>query len=64
MGAEKLPESLLDTLGDTVKDTKSIDVEEFIMGYISEDQTYETIRECYRNLYDDCEVVLNALKKW
>ncbi len=53
MGAEKLPESLLDTLRDAVKETKSIDVKEFTMGYISEDQTYETIRERYRNLYDD-----------
>ncbi|MFQ5328490.1 MAG: metallophosphoesterase [Thermodesulfobacteriota bacterium] len=54
MGAEKLPESVLDALKDAVEmPPKPKKVEKFTMGHICPDQQYDEVRERYRNLFDD-----------
>lgn len=53
MGPEKLPESILDTLKDAVRKTKSIEINDFEMGHICETQTFDDVRERYSNLYED-----------
>ena len=53
MGPEKLPESVLDALKDTVEMTyKSKKVDLFNMGDVCAAQEYKNVRERYRNLFD------------
>lgn len=54
MGAEKLPESVLDSLKDAVEmPPKPKKVEKFNMGNICADQLYIDVKERYKNLFED-----------
>ncbi|MCK5544786.1 MAG: metallophosphoesterase, partial [Desulfobulbaceae bacterium] len=59
MGPEKLPESVLDALKDTVEmitdenTGEKYNVKDFTMGHICADQEFGVVRDRYGNLYDD-----------
>jgi len=53
LGPEQLAESVLDALKDAVERQGSKEVKNFTMGHICADQSYECVRDRYKNLYDD-----------
>lgn len=53
LGPEKLPESVIDTMKDTVEFTKNINVSGFNMGAGKEKEDFDIVRTRYRNLYKD-----------